>query len=131
MGYKCFFTMPLMKLRPLVVLLFVFGAFIPLPAAGQTNRQLIEIGIAGFDAADKKMNVAYQKLLGILDDEGKSTLREAQRAWVVWRDAEAEFDSHHLAGGKLRPLERWGSLTLSTEARTARLLEDYKRFKEM
>jgi uncharacterized protein YecT (DUF1311 family) len=120
-----------MKLYHLVVLFFVLGTFSVHPASGQTNRQLIEVGIAQFDAADKKMNVAYQKLLGILDEEGKSTLREAQRAWVVWRDAEAEFDSHHLAGGKLRPLERWGSLTLSTEARTTRLLDDYKRFKEM
>jgi uncharacterized protein YecT (DUF1311 family) len=120
-----------MKLCHHVVLFFVLAAFIPHPASGQTNRQLIEIEIERFSAADKKMNVAYQKLLGILDEEGKSTLREAQRAWVVWRDAEAEFDSHHLAGGKLRPLERWGSLTLSTEARTTRLLDDYKRFKEM
>ena len=120
-----------MKLCHVVVLFFVFGEFIPYPASGQTNRQLIDVESARFNAADKKMNVAYQKLLGALGDEGKSTLREAQRAWLVWRDAQAEFDSHHLAGGKLRPLERWGSLTLSTEARTTRLLDDYKRFKEM
>jgi uncharacterized protein YecT (DUF1311 family) len=75
------------------------------------------------------MNIAYQKLLAILDDEGKSTLRDAQRAWLTWRDAQAEFDSHQFGRGKLRPLERNGSLQLSTEARTARLLEDYKRFK--
>ena len=120
-----------MKLCHFIFPLFVFGGFIAHPALGQTNRQLIDGEIARFDATDKKMNAAYQKLLGVLEDEGKSTLREAQRAWLVWRDAQAEFDSHHLAGGKLRPLERWGSLILSTEARTTRLLDDYKRFKEM
>jgi uncharacterized protein YecT (DUF1311 family) len=120
-----------MKLCHLIFPLFVLGGFIAHPALGQTNRQLIDGEIAQFDAADKKMNAAYQKLLGVLEDEGKSTLREAQRAWLVWRDAQAEFDSHHLAGGKLRPLERWGSRILSTEARTTRLLDDYKRFKEM
>jgi uncharacterized protein YecT (DUF1311 family) len=114
-----------------MVPLVLLGGFIPSAASGQTNQQLIAGEIGRFEAADKKMNVAYQKLLGILGDEGKSSLREAQRAWLTWRDAQAEFDSHHLAGGKLRPLERYGSLTQATDARTTRLLEDYKRFKEM
>jgi uncharacterized protein YecT (DUF1311 family) len=120
-----------MKLCHLIFPLFVCGGLVPHSALGQANRQLIDGVITRFDAADKEMNVAYQKLLGTLEDEGKSTLREAQRAWLAWRDAPAEFDSHHLAGGKLRPLERWGSRLKATEARTARLLDDYKRFKEM
>ena len=74
------------------------------------------------------MNAAYQQLLGILDDTGKRTLRESQRKWLAWRDAQAEFDSHHLEGGKLRPMERNGSLMKTTETRTAQLLADYKRF---
>ena len=119
----------LLKLPQLVLVLVLLGAFIPGSASGQTNRQLIDGAIEAFETADKKMNIAYQKLLGILDDEGKSTLREAQRAWLTWRDAQAEFDSHQFGNGKLRPLERWGSRQQSTEARTTRLFEDYKRFK--
>ncbi|MEY2563204.1 MAG: hypothetical protein QOH88_1397 [Verrucomicrobiota bacterium] len=118
-----------MKLSHLIVPLIVLGGFLPCPALGQTNRQLADGAYVEFEAADKKMNAAYQKLLAVLDDEGKSTLREAQRAWIAWRDAQAEFDSHQFGSGKLRPLERNGSLRVSTEARTARLLEDYKRFK--
>ena len=118
-----------MKLSHLIVPLLVLSGFVPCLSAPQTNRELIDGEIAMFEAADKKMNAAYQKLLGVLEDEGKTTLREAQRAWLTWRDAQAEFDSHQFAGGKLRPLERWGSLIHSTEARTTRLLDDYKRFK--
>jgi uncharacterized protein YecT (DUF1311 family) len=124
------FMKRLMHFSQLVVTLVTLGAFMPCSASGQTNRQLIDGAIEQFEAADKKMNVAYQRLLGILDDEGKSSLREAQRAWIAWRDAQAEFDSHHFGNGKLRPLERWGSRMQTTEARTTRLLEDYKRFKD-
>jgi uncharacterized protein YecT (DUF1311 family) len=108
----------------------MLGGFVPSFTSGQTNRELIDGAIEHFEAADKKMNAAYQKLLGILDADGKSSLRDAQRAWISWRDAQAEFDSHQFGDGKLRPLERWGSRAQSTEARTTRLLDDYKRFKE-
>ena len=37
---------------------------------------------------DSEMNRAYQELNGRLDAERRSTLREAQRAWVVFRDRE-------------------------------------------
>jgi uncharacterized protein YecT (DUF1311 family) len=117
-----------MKISHLIVTLVLLGTF---AASGQTSQQMIDEQIVQFDAADKKMNAAYQQLLDVLDGPGKSSLREAQRAWLAWRDAQAEFDSHHLSNGKLRPLERYGSRTQSTEARTARLLEDYKRFKDM
>jgi uncharacterized protein YecT (DUF1311 family) len=94
-----------------------------------TNHELTEMAFDEFSVADKKMNAAYQQLLGILDDTGKRTLRESQRKWLAWRDAQAEFDSHQLEGGKLRPMERNGSLRQTTETRTAQLLADYKRFK--
>jgi uncharacterized protein YecT (DUF1311 family) len=93
-----------------------------------TNHELTEMAFDEFAEADKKMNAAYQQLLGILDETGKRTLRESQRKWLAWRDAQAEFDSHHLEGGKLRAMERNGSLRQTTETRTAQLLADYKRF---
>ena len=93
-----------------------------------SNHELTDMAFDAFGEADKKMNAAYQQLLGILDDTGKRTLRESQRKWLAWRDAQAEFDSHHLEGGKLRPMERNGSLRLTTETRTAQLLAAYKRF---
>ncbi len=74
------------------------------------------------------MNAAYQKLFGILTAEGKTALRDAQRKWLAWRDAQAEFDAHQLRGGKLWQMELDGSTAGLTEERTIRLQEDYKRF---
>ncbi len=37
---------------------------------------------------DKEMNRVYQELNGRLDAEGRNTLRDAQRAWVAFRDRE-------------------------------------------
>jgi len=94
-----------------------------------TNPQLVESAYEAYDAEDTKMNAAYQQLLGILDEDGKAALKEAQRKWIAWRDAEAQFDAHQLKGGKLFQMEVNGSLGQTTKKRTAQILEYYKRFK--
>lgn len=52
-------------------------------------------------------------------------------AWVAFRDAESVFDSHHFGEGKFGNIERLGSLNLLTKARTKKLLEDHKHFREI
>ncbi len=37
---------------------------------------------------DDELNNYYKKLTGILDDEGKSFLKDAQRKWIEFRDLE-------------------------------------------
>ena len=95
----------------------------------RTNSELIEEQAEELSAADKRMNAAYQKLLGLLGDEGKAALRSAQRKWLAWRDAQAEFDAHQLKGGKLWQMELHGSTAATTARRATQLQEDYKRFK--
>jgi len=97
----------------------------------QSMAELKAQAYAQYERSDKAMNIAYKKLLSVLNEEGKKRLRKAQRAWVTFRDAQAEFDCHHFAGGTAEGLERIGSLNLLTQARTKRLLEDYKRFKDI
>ncbi|WAC20720.1 DUF1311 domain-containing protein [Luteolibacter sp. SL250] len=116
-----------MKLPSLLCLL----AFAPLVVHAQSNAEMKEEAASILDKSDTAMNKAYQQLLSILNDEGKKRLRETQRAWLAYRDAQAGFDSHHMAGGTGEGLERLGSLNMLTEERTKRLQEDYKRFKEL
>ena len=97
---------------------------------GRTNGELVEGEADRLGVADEKMNSAYQKLLGVLDVNGKAALREAQRKWLAWRDAQAEFDAHQLKGGKLWQMELDGSIAGMTERRTIQLQEDCKRFGE-
>ena len=97
----------------------------------QTNRELVERETDELEAAEKKMKAAFEQLLSILNETGKATLKDSQDKWLAWREAQALFDSHHLEGGKLRPMEIHGSEAQTTKARTAQLLADYKRFKDM
>lgn len=99
--------------------------------APQTNRELIDREADELEAAEKKMKAAFEQLFGILNETGKTTLKDSQDKWLAWREAQALFDSHHLEGGKLRPMEMHGSEAKTTKARTAQLLADYKRFKGM
>lgn len=114
-----------MKMLP--VLMFVM--LMPVTVSAQSTVEMKEQAGAILEKSDKAMNAAYQQLLKALNDEGKKRLREAQRAWVAFRDAQAGFDSHHLAGGTLEGLEHLGSLNQLTQERTKRLLADFERFK--
>ena len=117
-----------MKFIPPLLFLSLSGLT---PLIAQTSQQMSETAAVELEISDKAMNEIYQKLLKILNDEGKKRLRETQRAWVIYRDAQAGFDSHHFAGGTAERLEQLGSLNLLTKERTARLNEDYQRFREM
>jgi uncharacterized protein YecT (DUF1311 family) len=44
-----------------------------------------------FDAADKRLNAIYEKLVARLDIKAREQLRDEQRAWLVSRDVAAEI----------------------------------------
>lgn len=44
---------------------------------------------AAVDAANKQIDAVYKQLMSKLDEEGQKSLKEAQRAWIKWRDSEA------------------------------------------
>jgi uncharacterized protein YecT (DUF1311 family) len=60
-----------------------------------------------FTAADKRLNDVYSKLNKLLDPEGQRKLREAQRAWIKYRDANAEFSGDINRGGSAEILNHW------------------------
>jgi uncharacterized protein YecT (DUF1311 family) len=45
---------------------------------------------AAVDSANAEIDRVYKQLLGKLDAEQQKSLKEAQRAWIKWRDAEAD-----------------------------------------
>lgn len=73
-------------------------------ARGQTQLEMNEESYKAFRKADVALNVAYKRLLGELDAEGKKNLQEAQRAWIKFRDAECESAADDYRGGSIRPL---------------------------
>jgi len=46
---------------------------------------------AGVDQANAQLDKLYKQLMGKLDPEQQKSLKEAQRAWIKWRDAEADI----------------------------------------
>jgi uncharacterized protein YecT (DUF1311 family) len=58
----------------------------------QTQAAVNAQARAGFAQADAELNKIYEALLAKLPDaEGKEKLKQSQRAWLAFRDAEAAF----------------------------------------
>ena len=74
-----------------------------------------------YEAAQRELNSAYQGLLQQLDSTKKLKLRQSQRAWLRFRDANAAFQASIVEGGTLAPLIKIASLTEMTNARAADL----------
>ena len=85
-----------------------------------------------FQKADAEMNDVYKSLVKKLGDDKSSVrrLRAAQRAWLVYRDAEAEFVADQYDGGTMKPMVHSSALEGVTRKRTDQLkldLEDASR----
>lgn len=78
-----------------------------------------------YQAADKKLNAIYQKVMSALDDEGyKTKLKTAERAWMTYRDTQCTFETAENEGGTIHPMVYAGCETRLTNLRT-KDLQDY------
>ncbi len=68
-----------------------------------------------YQAADEDLNLAYQLARNSLqqidddianadDKKGVILLRDAQRAWIIYRDKSCAAEGHMYSGGSIRPL---------------------------
>ena len=55
-----------------------------------------------YQRVDADLNAVYERCLATLSPEAKTALREAQRAWVAYRDANRAFGLEFLAGITVR-----------------------------
>jgi uncharacterized protein YecT (DUF1311 family) len=92
----------------------------------QTTAAMRECELSRYKQADAGMTAAYQALMGKLDQTGQAKLRNAQRAWLKFRDAEADFQADSARGGTLAPLIRTSVLADLTESRRQQLLKEAK-----
>lgn len=75
------------------------------------------------EAADAALNEAYRRIVARLgtDTATLGQLREAQRAWIAFQDAECTFAASGVEGGSIYPMIHADCLREATEARTAAL----------
>jgi uncharacterized protein YecT (DUF1311 family) len=74
-----------------------------------------------YQAADKRLNDVYAKLMSALDDANKAKLKVAEKAWIQYRDAECTFETAENEGGSIHPLVYAGCLTRLTDAHAKEL----------
>jgi len=80
-----------------------------------TTVQMIDCAAADLSAADARLNAVYQKARAGRDDIAKTLLRDAQRAWIKYRDAECLRQRDIARGGTMAPLLEIGCKTGMTE----------------
>ena len=117
-----------MRIHQLFILLISF--FITFPVLGQTQLDLNAKATADFQAADAEMNQVYTKILLLYKNDVPfiKSLRSAQRAWLVFRNAELDAlypvnpnEDRHLIYGSVYPMCYANSKTELTRARTEQL----------
>ena len=105
-------------------LFFLVFAGLASDVFSQTQAELNREAAAIFERADARLNDIYRRVLAsaaAVDAERKQKLITAQRAWLVFRDAEAEFEADELRGGTAYSMEYDGVRTNLTEERVKAL----------
>jgi uncharacterized protein YecT (DUF1311 family) len=96
-----------------------------------TQLDMNQCAYADWEAADADLNSAYQAAMALLKDwdtnlpederGGTEALKEAQRAWITFRDMACEAEGYAMKGGSAEPLLVYGCMRLLTEERTTHL----------
>lgn len=76
-----------------------------------------------YQAADKKLNETYSKLLKKVSPQSKPRLQKAERAWVAYREAQCEFLTSSPTPYSAQPMIHLYCLSRLTEAQT-KLLDE-------
>jgi len=88
----------------------------------QTQAEMNATAREDFARADADLNKTYQAVLKKLPDaESKQKLKEAQRAWIASRDAEATRAADEVRGGSMAPTLRYETMTELTRQRIKQL----------
>jgi len=113
----------------LISLALLIAALVAFPtshANAQSQAEMNRQAAKDFEKADADLNSTYAALMAKLPDaESKRKLKESQRAWIAFRDAEAAFAADQVRAGSAAPVLRWTSMTQTTEQRITQLKGDF------
>jgi len=83
-----------------------------------------------FRIYDQALNESYRQLMHRLDPTERRNLREAQRAWIRYRDAECRFEGFEMRGGTGEALLVGGCLAEMTRRRAGELRKFLKGIRQ-
>jgi uncharacterized protein YecT (DUF1311 family) len=113
----------------------ILAALLLAPIAAQaacndnsTQMELTQCAGDALNQANAALNTTYQALMKKIDAPNQARLRDAQRAWVAFRDKECNFETGGGPdqGGTIWPMINAQCLTKLTEERTATLASELK-----
>ena len=70
----------------------------------QTQLAMNECAHADYLAADEALNTEYRRARAALDESAGTALRDAQRAWIAFRDKACEVEGAQYDGGSIQPM---------------------------
>lgn len=103
----------------------------------QTTADMVTCADRDYKAADKELNEVWRTTLSVVEQAQKleggtvdlvGKLRDAQRAWIAFRDAECALEAAQVAGGTMEPVVKITCLHDLTTRRTADLKQLAKDF---
>ncbi|NHI00043.1 lysozyme inhibitor LprI family protein [Oceanimonas sp. MB9] len=111
-----------------MTLRLLLAAFWLLPALtlAATQVEMNQQSQRNYQAADRALNQAYGQLMNSLASDRRKKLKAAQRAWLRFRDAQAELVSSAYEGGSMQPLVHSEELRRLTESRTRELEQQFQ-----
>ncbi len=95
-------------------------------AHAQTQAEMNQCAGREYKAADVALNQVYRQLVSMLNDEEKSQLKEAQTAWLKYRDTNCDFVADQYKGGSMRPMILGYCLADMTRNRTTEIRSQIK-----
>ena len=87
----------------------------------ETQIDLNECSFVAWEQADAELNEAYAAAMDVAEGHGNATakaLRDAQRAWIAFRDADCAADAAFWEGGSAQLMILHGCLETITLQRT-------------
>jgi uncharacterized protein YecT (DUF1311 family) len=94
----------------------------PCPGDG-TQFELNRCAARARDKADAELNKAYRELMNGTTGPERAKLRDAQLAWIKFRDAQCDYESVGNKGGSIYPMVYSFCLAKMTNARVKQLQE--------
>jgi len=93
----------------------------------QTTVEMQECLHKRHQKADKELNQVYKQLMFRLSKKQQVKLKEAQRAWILFRDKNAEFEASEEEGGSMYQLVYLSVTASMTEKRVWKIKEILKK----
>ena len=92
----------------------------------QTQAEMNICAGKDYKAADAALNRVYNQLTSKLEGAERAKLKDAESAWLKYRDADCDYEASFFEGGTIQPMILSSCFARVTKARTAELREQIK-----